>query len=507
MENQDDYLSTLEELEAARNQLANYQSLLRDLPELYERKFEERLRPIRDHIRALSQEGAGLREQFNQALPAAHQPQRQGLPAATDAPMAAQTISTANTPVIPSARSRTLLPLGLASAASLLLLATLGPLASWMHHFNSSSSAPPSPLPPIRQKQPAPVSIAAPGELVLTASAPTWLEVHDADDHPLMAETFQGKRRIPLGRGLRLLAGRPDLITIQLPGTPPRRLGSIDAVDWQTIKPTEPIPVRASHRTAAPAAPVAQGTRPSPPPGRPVTPTLLVQASEPSWIQVRGINGDAVYDGLLSGKRRFPLGRGLEVLSGRADTVSIAIDQAAPKRLGSIDDLGWHRFMPPASRPSVATTINPLPATPTQPTSSKPMSAKPQARVSLWDSLGISPFFAQKPSKRQAAKVAARPMASSPSPGHEHEAAAEALILRASEPTWLEVRDANDRPVLAENFQGQRRIPLGKGLRLLAGRPDLLTVQRQGKPPQRLGNIDDLQWFRFAPAPKPRSAT
>jgi len=334
MENQDDYLSTLEELEAARNQLANYQSLLRDLPELYERKFEERLRPIRDQNRALSQEGAILREQLDRALPAAYQPKRQGLPAATDAPMAAQPRPTADSPVVPSGRSRTLLPIGLAGAASLLLLATLGPLASWIHHFNPSPPASRR-LPPIQPKQPGPVSMAALGELILMASAPTWLEVHDADDHPLIAETFQGQRRIPLGQGLRLLAGRPDLITIQLPGTSPRRLGNIDAVGWQTIKPTDP-------------------------------------------------------------------------------------------------------------RPAL---------------------------------------------------------------GHDHDPAAEALILRASEPTWLEVRDANNRPVLAETFQGQRRLPLGKGLRLLAGRPDLLTVQRHGKPPERLGEIDDLHWFSFSPAAKPRSAT
>jgi hypothetical protein len=336
MENQDDYLSTLEELEAARNQLANYQSLLRDLPELYERKFEERLRPIRDQNRALSQEGAVLREQLDRALPASHQPKRQELQAATDAPLATQPRQTADRPVVPLGRSRTLLPIGLAGAASLLLLATLGPLASWMHYFKPSPPASGS-LAPIQPKQPAPVSMAAQGELILMASAPTWLEVHDADDHPLIAETFQGKRRIPLGQGLRLLAGRPDLITIQLPGTSPRRLGSIDEVGWQTIKPTDPIP--------------------------------------------------------------------------------------------SLD-------------------------------------------------LDLS-----------------------------NDPAAEALILRASEPTWLEVRDANNRPVLAETFQGQRRLPLGTGLRLLAGRPDLLTVQRQGKPPERLGEIDDLHWFSFSPAAKPRSAT
>jgi len=541
MENQDDYRSTLEELEAARNQLSNYQSLLQDLPELYERKFEERLRPIRDRNRALSQEGAGLRQQLDRALPAAHPPQRPGLPAATDAPKPAPSGPTADTLVVASAPTRTLLPIGLAGAASLLLLATLGPLASWVRPLSPNlakaplgskaktegstptlgareglsnapmagggpKSQPPAStnLSPTHPKPPAPVSIAAPGELVLKASAPTWLEVHDADDHPLMAETFQGQRRIPLGRGLRLLAGRPDLITIQLPGTPPRALGTIDAVDWQTIKPPEPNPVRANQPTAAPAA---QATRPSLPVGRSVTPTLLVKASEPSWIQVRGINGDAIYDGLVSGERRFPLGRGLEVLSGRADAVSVAIDQAIPKRLGTIDDLGWHRFTAPASKPSITAPISPLPANPTQTSRAKPIDAKPLARVSLWDSLGISPFLAQQPSKRQSAKVAAPPMAARPALGLKPDLAAEALILRASEPTWLEIRDANDRPLLAENFQGQRTIPLGKGLRLMAGRPDLLTVQRQGKPPERLGGIDDLRWFRFSPASKPRSAT
>jgi hypothetical protein len=498
MENQDDYLSTLEELEAARNQLANYQSLLRDLPDLYERKFEERLRPIRDHNRALSQEGAGLREQLDRALPAAHQPQRQRLPAVTDAPMAAQTKPTAYLPVLASARSRTLLPIGLASAASLLLLATLGPLASWMHHFNQSPSASGS-LPPTYPKQPAPVSIAAPGELILSTSAPTWLEVHDAEDQPLIAETFQGQRRIPLGQGLRLLAGRPDLITIQLPGNPPRRLGSIDAVDWQTIKPTGPHPVLASSNTAPPGN---QGTRPSPGAGRSDAPTLFVQASEPSWIQVRGIKGDSIYAGLVSGQRRFPLGRGLEVLSGRADAVSVAIDPAAPKQLGAIDDLGWHRFLPPANSPSAGSPIGALAATPTQLESSKPMGAKSQASVSLWDSLGIPTLFpSRQHSNQQPAKVSAPPAL-----GHEHNPAPEALILRASEPTWLEVRDVNNRPLLAETFQGQLRLPLGKGLRLLAGRPDLLTIQRHGKPPERLGSIDDLHWFRFSPAAKPRSA-
>lgn len=532
MENQDDYLSTLEELEAARNQLSNYQSLLRDLPELYERKFEERLRPIRDRNRALNQEGEGLREQLDRALPAAHQPQRPSLPPTTDAPKTAQPRPTADTPVVPSGRNRALLPIGLASAASLLLLANLGPLTSWVRHLSPSLAMAPvgskaktkgstptlsareglptapmagggqtanppasATLAPIHPQPPAAVSMAAPGELILTALAPTWLEVHDADDHPLMAETFQGQRRIPLGKGLRLLAGRPDRITIQLPGTQPRRLGSIDAVEWQTIKPTEPHLVQASRSTAKSAA---QGTLPSPSSSRSAAPTLVVQSSEPSWIEVRGINGNAIFAGLLNGQRRFPLGKGLEVRSGRADAVRVAIDQADPKILGRIDDLGWHRFSP----------ISAVSAGLSQPKRSQPVDTKPSASVSIWESLGIPTLFsALQPSHRLPTRVAARPMAPHPALGQVHKPAAEALILRASEPTWLEVRDANDQPILTETFQGQRQIPLGKGLSLLAGRPDLLTVQRQGKPPERLGRIDDLQWFRFLPVSKTRSGT
>lgn len=549
MENQDDYLSTLEELEAARNHLANYQSLLKDLPELYERKFEERLRPIREHNRALSQEGEGLRQQLNQALPAANQPQRQGLPAASDAPMAAQFTSTAKTPVIPSARSRTLLPIGLAGAASLLLLATLRPLASWMNQFNpipskltagsaakiqasattlsarkglahthlvggspdtnllsSAHQSLPSQLAlgtlaQIHPKQETPVSMAAPGELILRASAPTWLEVQDSNGHPLMAETFKGQRRIPLGQGLLLLAGRPDLITIQIPGTPPRRLGKSDAVGWQTIKPNDPHSVPASNQSDAPAS---LATGPSTQAGRSVYPTLVVQSSEPSWLEVRSINKDPIYAGLLSGQRRFPLGKGLEVSSGRADAVSIAIDQAVPKRLGSSDDLSWHRFLPPASGSSAGIPpISASAATATQARSANAMGAGPKASISFWNSLGISSFF----SPRQPAKVLIRQTAANPDRDRDQNPSAEALILRASEPTWLEVRDANDRSLVAETFQGTRRIPLGEGLSLLAGRPDLLTVQRQGKPPEPLGRIEDLRWFRFSPASKPRSAT
>jgi hypothetical protein len=219
---------------------------------------------------------------------------------------------------------------------------------------------------------------------------------------------------------------------------------------------------------------------------------------------VRAINGDTIYAGLLSGKRSFPLGRGLELLSGRADALSVAIDEAVPKRLGTINDLGWHRFTTPDSRPAKTAPISSVTAMPTQPSSAKPLGgAKPQARVSLWDSLGIPFLFpSRQPAKRQPAKVAAPPAL-----GHDHDPSAEELILRASEPTWLEVRDANDRLLLAEIFQGQRRLPLGKGLRLLAGRPDVLTVQRRGKAPERLGGIDDLHWFRYSPAAKPLSAS
>ena len=82
--------------------------------------------------------------------------------------------------------------------------------------------------------------------------------------------------------------------------------------------------------------------------------TLRLQASEPSWLEVRDTNGKTLFEGTLTGERSFPLGRGLEVMAGRPYAVraSTGAGQATP--LGGVDDIRWKRFSPQPLMPAAS---------------------------------------------------------------------------------------------------------------------------------------------------------
>lgn len=70
-DDEEQHLSTLHELEATQEEISSYQGLLKDLPEIYERKFNERLKPILDRNQHLIDEREHLLQQLRQALPSA----------------------------------------------------------------------------------------------------------------------------------------------------------------------------------------------------------------------------------------------------------------------------------------------------------------------------------------------------------------------------------------------------------------------------------------------------
>lgn len=76
---------------------------------------------------------------------------------------------------------------------------------------------------------------AGPGVLQLRGDEPSWVEVRDPDGTVLFSGILEKEARFRLGAGLRVLAGRPDLVTVSVSGETPRRLGSISEVDWQTF--------------------------------------------------------------------------------------------------------------------------------------------------------------------------------------------------------------------------------------------------------------------------------
>lgn len=82
----------------------------------------------------------------------------------------------------------------------------------------------------------------APDQLLLESRQPSWLEVRTAAGQTLFRGTFTGEKRFPLGGGLRVLAGRPDLVTASAGTQPPQALGRIDQVVWRTFRATPAAP-------------------------------------------------------------------------------------------------------------------------------------------------------------------------------------------------------------------------------------------------------------------------
>jgi transcriptional regulator with XRE-family HTH domain len=87
---------------------------------------------------------------------------------------------------------------------------------------------------------PAPGRGDATDNLVLVASGVSWLEVQTVGGRSLFRGNFSGERSFPLGQGLRVLSGRPDLVSVRLGNAKPQRLGPIEQVIWRSFKVPAP---------------------------------------------------------------------------------------------------------------------------------------------------------------------------------------------------------------------------------------------------------------------------
>ncbi|MEB3321276.1 MAG: DUF4115 domain-containing protein, partial [Synechococcaceae cyanobacterium] len=87
-------------------------------------------------------------------------------------------------------------------------------------------------------------------------------------------------------------------------------------------------------------------------PSRPAPSFLVLRARETSWLEVRDGDGTTLFEGSFEGEKRFPLTGPLQVRAGRPHAVTVAVGEAAPRALGTVQDLDWQRFTPPpASAP------------------------------------------------------------------------------------------------------------------------------------------------------------
>ena len=79
--------------------------------------------------------------------------------------------------------------------------------------------------------------------------------------------------------------------------------------------------------------------------------------------------------------------------------------------------------------------------------------------------------------------------------------APDVLVLQSAQPSWLEIRSATGVTLFRGTVTGEKRFPMGQGLGVLAGRPDLVTVTAGSQAPRTLGRIDQVELSRFSPTP------
>jgi len=97
------------------------------------------------------------------------------------------------------------------------------------------------------------------------------------------------------------------------------------------------------------------------------------------------------------------------------------------------------------------------------------------------------------PRKQSLAKPP-KPLPTPPKPS------ASSLQLSSKETVWLAVRELPNQKMLFQgNLSGVKSFPLGLGLQVRAGRPDLVQVQLNGQTKGLLGPIERIEWVTLTP--------
>ncbi len=126
-------------------------------------------------------------------------------------------------------------PQGRAPAAPATQIGSLAPAAANPEATKTPAPGQASPTPALGAAAPG----SAPGapELVVITSGPSWIELRDSQGRTTYAGLLEGRKRVRLGAGLSLKAGRPELVQIQLGAGPARPLPPGDWWTWHRFRP------------------------------------------------------------------------------------------------------------------------------------------------------------------------------------------------------------------------------------------------------------------------------
>jgi transcriptional regulator with XRE-family HTH domain len=139
------------------------------------------------------------------------------------------------------------------------------------------------------------------------------------------------------------------------------------AIAWRLFPQPSPqglsnAPARPKPLSAPAPAPASAPASSSPPAGAPAeNDSLRLRASEPSWVEVRDLKGHTLFEGTLTGDKRFPIGGGLEVIAGRPHAVQASVGTAPAAPLGGVADIRWKRFSSAGLQPDPPASASPSP--------------------------------------------------------------------------------------------------------------------------------------------------
>jgi len=240
-----------QELTRVKPELEDYQGLIEELPAIYERKFRQQLGDVAQDIRRLLDERQSLQEQLRQALACGQQPEAPSTLAT--APVRSIDLLTAllgrrnasaSTFSAPSRRWLLLI----AAITTLMVAALAASLGLWRRSRVPQLATPAAPPTAPQTATPTPASKlasqSAPDielQLRLRFNGECWIEVQTLDGETVLVKTFQDgeTRSLPLGEGLRVQAGRPDLLEVAVGEGDFRTFGAIDRINWVVIRPPD----------------------------------------------------------------------------------------------------------------------------------------------------------------------------------------------------------------------------------------------------------------------------
>ena len=146
-----------------------------------------------------------------------------------------------------------------------------------------------------------------------------------------------------LGGGLLFVGSKllrhPQSVTPVTPAT------SVTASPAQTVSlPQKPLAASPKKGSTLPA-PATAVSKPAPP----AADRLKIHCPEVCWVEVRRVaDGKTLYDSLLKGSVQFPIGKGLNVSSGRSDILKLKINNNAPFVLNPQQMLSAKLIKPPS---------------------------------------------------------------------------------------------------------------------------------------------------------------